>query len=501
MAVLLLLGLFVSPMMTRADNDDLGNASGTFLKLDPSAESAGFGSAFTGTSGPLAAYFNPAGLGTVDRTQTVLSENDIFADITYRYLSVTSPVEQLGGGLGLNLTSIDYGSQNRTRINNNDPITGLGDFAAGDMAIGATYGQELAESLFVGGGLKYVQSEIGDYRDGTFTGDLGLQFDPDVKGLRFGLSGRNLFGELQLNQKKDPLPGTLEFGVQYNMPLVPGAHELDFGLGAGFAQGADEYSLIGMSYNLYQSFSLRVGRNGTQDADNGFTAGFGMTYRGFGFDYAYVPFGELGYQQRFTINYSFGGSSRRQATERSMGLTKQKKPSDQAVRDLESDLERINRLYQSEKYREAYGILRELEKDYPDNPEVLIWLARVEHKLGDLESARKRLAQVTQLEPANDSVRKLSREFNKNGSNRSASSPDTGLTQAREFFRREEFDKARTALLEIVDREPRSVQALYWLGRTEYRLGLRNQARRRMLTVLDLDPNNERARQFFFEIN
>lgn len=476
----------------RAADGDQGNATATFLKLDPSAQSSAFGSAYLGRSGNLSSYFNPAGLGGIQSTSTVITQNDIFADISYRYLSVSTPVENLGGGLGLSVTNLDYGAQDRTRVQNNNPITGLGDFSAGDISFSTAYGAEVVDSVYLGAGLKYVQSQIAGFQDGTISGDIGLQFDADVPGLRFGLSGRNLFGGLRLNEKKDPLPELVEFGVNYNIAIVPKYHELKFGFGVGAARDSDEYSLTGLQYDLYRTVSFRVGHNGRNEADDGLTAGFGLQYRGIAVDYAYVPFGDLGRQQRFTLSYKFGQNKK---------STQEEESSDQANtnRTIKTDWKdkfvQARYHFRSGEVRKAQKLLKQINARTETQAPVLFWLGRAEHKLGNDESARDHLRKVLEIDPKNEDARRILRKINDEPRKDSVQSL---FNQARDDFQSAMYKSARKQLLRAHQIDSDRMDVLYWLSRSEYRLGMVDRSRNRLLRLLDRDPSYDPAWQAFF---
>lgn len=492
--VLVLLGTSVP--LPAADNSQ-GNASATFLKLDPSAQSAGFGSAYLGKQGALATYFNPAGLSNVRETRTVLSQNDIFAGITYRYLSVTTSEELFGGGVGFSVTNLDYGRQDRTRVRGNDPVTrGLGDFGASDLAFSATHGFEMTNSLSVGYGLKYIQAGIAGYSAGTFSGDVGFQYETSLPGLRLGLSGRNLFGNLKFNKREDPLPRVFEFGGNYGFALDPGYHEFELGAGIGMAKDSDEYLFSGIAYDLYRVASFRVGYHGSQEAGSGLTAGFGLSYGGVSVSYAYVPFGELGYQQRFSLNVALGeAESEPERNNRSRDRRRRASPSKQSWM---ADFRRAKQLLREGYTRKAYGLLKRLQGENNKRVPVLLQLGMVEIQLGDYASARRRFEKVLELDPGNRQARKALKTVREAAGEVTA---DTLVERARSHWRHERMEKARDVLLKARKQYPANLDVLYWLGRVEARLGLQKKARNRFLKILEIDPDNERARDAILEMD
>lgn len=409
-AVLLLMAASTVPV--RAVDGSQGSATATFLKMDPYAGSASMGSGHLGRSGVEATFFNPGGLGFLTTTQTSVTQNNIFADITYRNLSVAFPTEYPNGGLGVAVTALDYGDQDRTQVSNGNPVTdGLGEFGASDMAFSTTYGMQLNESFAIGAGLKYVETDIAGFQGGTLSGDLGAQFRTFVPGLTVGLAGRNLFGEIQLNKRPDPLPRVYEIGGNYRFALVPGRHEIGLAWGGGVPSDADGYVFGGVEYGLYRTAAIRFGHRTAQEAGDGFTMGAGLDYAGVSVDYAYVPFGELGRQQRFSFAFEFGGVPGRKAEKRTepsrerMGEPSRAEPDREVTPEWPERLRRARQLHRAGSTRRAYGILRDLHRQHPDNVDVLLWLGLVEYELGDRSAAVERMRRVLEIDPDNQYAR------------------------------------------------------------------------------------------------
>jgi tetratricopeptide (TPR) repeat protein len=487
-------GVFTHPV--HADDMDQGSATATYLKLDPSAKSAALGSAYLGRSNTVSTYFNPAGLGFLRQSGGFVTQNDIFANITYRHLALSYPVEVVDGGVGISLTNLDYGQQQRTQIRNQDPITGLGQFGANDLSFTTSFGWRLLSTLSVGGSLKYVSSDIAGYQDGTVSGDIGLQYRTPVPRLNIGMAGRNLFGKLELNQRADPLPRVWEFGANYRLPISPGYHEFDLGAGGGFSIDADEYFFGGIEYNIYRVGALRFGYRGEQEAGEGLTFGGGLHYSGFGVNYAYVPFGELGKQQRFTLSYDFGPTRTKRVKEQEEPPETQvpelPQPADMSLADR---LDRAQRFYRNRETQKAYDILRELHRDVPQNTVVLLWLGLVEYKLGQRESALERMRRVLEIDPGNTYARENLKRLKPQTTSQKSTARDRTLSQARRLFRNERYEKAQIILNDLLEEEPENLDVLFWLGRTEYELGEESDARDRMLKILELNPESDRARR------
>jgi hypothetical protein len=283
-----------------------GSAAATFLKLDPAARSTAVGSAYTARpTGALAGYFNPAGLADLERSEGLFTRFDLTQGISYNYLGLARPTPG-EGAVSLSVTSLDYGTQQRTEISGNNPVTGLGSVSASDMAVSAAYGSRLTKRFNVGVTLKYLQSKLASEQASTFSGDLGLQFQSDrYPGLRLGVAARNLFGSLTYQKASNPLPAVYDLGTAYHLNLMDGRDYVRFSGGYSLPEDADSYLKLGVEYALYRQFFGRLGYNGSAEVASGFRYGFGMETKRFQFDFAMAPMGELGNHQRLTVSYQF----------------------------------------------------------------------------------------------------------------------------------------------------------------------------------------------------
>jgi len=309
---LFLIGLLISSFIVSpawSGSGDEGSTSGVFLKMDPSAKSSAFGSAYTARpAGVLSSYFNPAGLGDQRRYETAFTNMDFVAGIGYNYLGVAFPVERVSGGLGISVTNLDYGRQNRTEISGNNPITGLGSFSASDKAFSVSYGTRISPRWMWGANGKWVQSSLASEDASTFAADLGVMYFSGIKGLSAGVSVRNMFGDLTFDRESDPLPRLYDFGIHYTMPLgTDNEHRFNSAVSFVKPNDADNYGKVGTEFVLNNTFALRMGYKGSQEADDGWTFGGGLTMNSFSIDYSYTPTGVLGDQQRLSLKYEFGG--------------------------------------------------------------------------------------------------------------------------------------------------------------------------------------------------
>lgn len=136
--------------------------------------------------------------------------------------------------------------------------------------------------------------------------------------------------------------------------------------------------------------------------------GAGLEYGGVSVNYVYVPFGELGRQQRFSFGFEFGEGSRDERTEEGADPSRQPgrelspvEPDDEVTSDWPERLRRARQLHRAGSTRRAYGILRDLHRQPPENVDVLLRLGLVEYELGDRSAAVERMKRVLEIDPKN----------------------------------------------------------------------------------------------------
>lgn len=300
-----LMSLWLSVSLAHADEGDQGDATANFLKIDPSARSTAMGSAYSASpDGANTAYHNPAGLSELKSTRASLTHLDIFQGITYQDVSLVGGMGE-SSGWGLSYQGIDFGEQNRTEVGSggsNDPQTGLGDFSADDLSVNVSTATRLTDAWSVGGTVKYVNKQIAGFDDSTWSADLGTQYQL-AETLRVGARVRNVFGELALDEVGDPLPRSVDVGINWRKHM--GQHRIVLRSRVSVPDDADEFISYGAEWGVWNTLYLRAGYNGNPEAGDGLTLGGGLEVTRFKLDYALEDLGELGDHSKFSIEYRF----------------------------------------------------------------------------------------------------------------------------------------------------------------------------------------------------
>lgn len=306
-----------------------GSTSATFLKLGVGARAVGMSGAFTGVADdPYAIYWNPAGLASLEGEKNIgFFHNDYFQGLKQEFMLYSAPAEGLKflksralrsgvWGVGLNYFYTPKDMERRSGLNEGDPIAPIssseGEFGAYDLAYSAGYGWKYGSGLSLGAALKVIRQHIDTESAGTAAIDLGVlkDFKWLGDGYTAGFSAQNIG------------PG-VKFGRRYDLPLVfkSGLSRRLPESGALIALEADKpidnypSFALGLEYPLIKMFYLRTGYRYRHTGNelgpwSGFSAGVGVAFSRFSFDYAFAPFGELGNSHRFSLNARLGRSGR-----------------------------------------------------------------------------------------------------------------------------------------------------------------------------------------------
>lgn len=276
---------------------EAGKSGAAFLKLPVDARAVAMGEAFTAqASGASALFWNPAGLARIPKYDLTAMHN-VYLMSTFQDYAGGAYTHPTLGSFGLSLNFWSSGTIQGTD-SVGDPS---GSFSANNLAVTGGYARKLGKGLSLGIGLKFI-SEKNEKASGTaFAGDLGLLYEVPLTGLAFGASATNLGTQMKLVDKGYPLPMTLRAGASFAPPRFPMRLAADIAAPNDGTVGGG----LGVEYTLYKIFALRGGywAGPSPEGLSGLRAGAGFAYQGFGLDYAFAPYGELGMAHRVSLSY------------------------------------------------------------------------------------------------------------------------------------------------------------------------------------------------------
>ncbi|MDD5688553.1 MAG: PorV/PorQ family protein [Elusimicrobia bacterium] len=281
---------------------DAGTSAVQFLKMGAGARSSGMGDIGVGVSeGASSVYWNAAGLAGIDKPSISVMHAIWFEDIGYSWVGYGQPISEIGV-IGIGVQYINYGS---IQGSDTDGIVGS-NFNPADMSATLSYGNKVSDDVSLGIGVKYISSKIKE-TGVAIAGDVGMLYKPTESGMSIGIALQNVGSKMKYVAKDENLPMTIRVGGGYNIQPewlvgldITAVNDSGIGIGAGteYKHDAGEgTTLIG-----------RAGYN-TKTKDigglKGISLGAGLDYKGYGLDYAFVPFGDLGDTHRVSLNMKF----------------------------------------------------------------------------------------------------------------------------------------------------------------------------------------------------
>jgi tetratricopeptide (TPR) repeat protein len=275
------------------------------------------GEAFTSvTEDAYSAWWNPAGLGSVEGPELAATYNDSMQDVTNQYLSVAYPL-RYGSTLGLNLTRLSvapfqgYDAQG----------TKTGKVGASDLAVGGAYGRALLKDeierpvLNVGAGVKVISETLDNASARTAALDLGAVYyirpanywmsKAPAQEFRVALAVKNVGPGLKFDKRSSPLPMAATLGGSWHSH-PGGSDSLILSLDQTYANDEKYYVALGAEYVAFQLVSFRAGFRTGQDIGSGLRVGVGFRLSVMDIDYSMSPYGELGAMHKLGVSMRFG---------------------------------------------------------------------------------------------------------------------------------------------------------------------------------------------------
>jgi len=333
------MGLFLALNIASAQNansiTNVGTTAAPFLQIGVGSRAIGMGGSFVATANDVSAmYWNPAGLGYLDKIEAIFVHTKWIADITYDYAGIVFPTYSFGT-IGVNITILNMGEMQVRTVDRPD---GTGEFfEAKDLAIGLSYGIKLTNRFSIGLNFKYILQTIWKESAQGFAVDIGTLYHTPVQGLRIGASLTNFGSDMQMNGSdllvyhdidpynsgnndrifaelqtdSWPLPLTFQLGIAMDV-LSSENHLLTVEVDAVHPIDNSESVHLGMEYGFLGNYFIRLGYRNLflTDAEEGLTLGGGLTFNilsglSFSLNYAYADFGRLQNAQRFSLIMRF----------------------------------------------------------------------------------------------------------------------------------------------------------------------------------------------------
>ncbi len=452
-----------------------GTTGANFLKLKVGARGAGMGGAFCGVADDVGAvYWNPAGLGQLERKEVSLMYLKWWEGINYQFMGYAHPLGRKGvlGGSVYYLTINDIDGYSETGMPSNN-------LTAYDLAVALSYGRKLMGNkkisdqwkvgLFGGISIKFIQEKLDDKSAVAYALDIGSLYKTPVENLSLGFNVQNLGGEIKFVEEGDELPLNIKVGTGYRLLNGDFLLALDYNLPAD----NDGYINTGVEYWLWDIISLRLGYGSNNEVEEGISYGLGMNNGEIGLDYAFEPYGILGNTHRVSLSWRFGKNYRANLID-----VRVKEYNKQGVRD-----------YRRKDYINAYQGFKNILVLDSDNKKAKKYIKKIQDEFKEVKMNKEIREHLD-----------LGMKYYEEGK----------TLKAREEFEailalvpeqeeaKEWIIKVRTKLEEYKEEE---IKEMYKAGLKLYKKKRYVQAREEFQKVIFLNSRHEKARYYIYTIN
>jgi len=272
----ILLAAAIAPVAHAAD--DAGTQS--VFAYGVGDRALAMGSAFAAAADdPSALFWNPAGLGLVDRTVVQLDQfGHLGLGFHESYAGFAMPSWRWGTGA---ISMRQFGVGGIDQRDDRNVLTGQTEDSELELALG--FGRRVGPLWTVGGALKLQRQSLAGLGASGVGIDLGAGVEvPRLNGARFGLAVRNVVPPaLRLDRETVSDPLTVRGGVAYRVPVAGGNSVLTaLDLEKPGTAGAKLH--LGAEYRFNDLATFRAGMNGGV-----FTMGTGVQWSGVTIDYAF----------------------------------------------------------------------------------------------------------------------------------------------------------------------------------------------------------------------
>jgi hypothetical protein len=264
-----------------------GSAGFAMLKLGMSGRGLAMGDATGATvdnassllSNPAAALsFSPSEV----KADLVFSHRSWIQDVKTEYLAGSVPIGRGKMLSAMVTTTTISGTEARLR-----PGPADNTFDSRELIAGFAFTTRLEDDLNIGVALKYMYQRIYVDDASGVACDLGLLWNSPIEGLRIGVSGMNLGRMSPLVSERTVLPSLLRVGGSFD--VIAPAESFSCTVAAdgirALAEG-NTYANLGGELGFQKTLFARAGYQ-LGSASRGLSAGVGVRYGKFHFDYAY----------------------------------------------------------------------------------------------------------------------------------------------------------------------------------------------------------------------
>ena len=303
----------------------VATSAANWLKIESGVRGLGMGGSQVASGRGLSgAYYNPASIAFIEKSEVYFAKSSYLAGITHNTL-----------GYGTRLTPTDYFGLHLFYLNSGDmDVTtvpspnGTGEtFNVLDISLRLIYGKHLTDRLRIGGAIKYIREEIYTTSMQSFVFDLGSNFNTGIYGIILGMSVSNFGPDVQFQgeglqvevessedisgyqqkiTKKFSVPLVFRLGIQKDIigEDQVGEDRLTVSIDAINPIDYTVYAGLGVEYSWRDMAFVRGGTHLFHDTA-GLSFGAGVKWQIISLDYAYLNYGILEETHQFGISLEF----------------------------------------------------------------------------------------------------------------------------------------------------------------------------------------------------
>ena len=288
----------------------VATSSGTFLKIGVDARGAALGGAYTALAeGPMAPFYNPAGIARMKGMAAGFGYAQWPADIDVFAFSLARPLGEAGACLGV---TVEYVGTTLDETTEFLPQGTGRTFAYSDVLIGLSAARPFTDRLSIGGTAKVFREDLGSWIGGPVTQgwlvDAGTVYQIGALNGRLAISLTNFGPDLRpegsfaSHVQKDQVdyasfspPTSFRIGLSLE-PYQRGPHTVTTAAEVVHVSDNQETFRGGFQYDFQGRYFARTGFDPSADATR-FSAGLGVRLPFAGshlqLDYAYTDGGPL----------------------------------------------------------------------------------------------------------------------------------------------------------------------------------------------------------------
>ncbi|MFA5138140.1 MAG: PorV/PorQ family protein [Elusimicrobiota bacterium] len=502
--------------ITGSSFGESGGQPGAFLQYGVGARALGMGGAFYAVADDAtAAYWNPAGLASLQQKEMTLMSATLFEETQYQYLGYAHPTATKGTfGLGITmLKSAGFEKVSATFDAAGDPtaVNAEGSFSDNQRAIAFAWGKQATETISFGLAFKNVTRQLDSSSDSFMAMDIGAlrQMSPNY---RLALGIQNVFSKAS-GDTDDKFPVIVKLGNSLSLFK----NRLVLGFDLQKSQTSEMNWRFGGEYWAARWFAMRFGLLATptiQETD----FGFGFRFRRIQIDLA-QGMHDLGGSTRVSMGFRFGRSREDRSEEQVKALSQQgfdafkegdfqaamlrlnqaldANPNNKQVKAMVGRLQTVVGFVPQATGGEEYvGYVRKGVISYVDGRDLRGAVNSLRYAY-NMNSKDENLLKMLNLVENEAGVSEITRRIE---GPEQFTFVDQKIYDARQAIYDGKYDLAIRRTQDVLDLEPNNVTALEIMGSAFFLMEDKEKAKTVWKRVLDIDPKNKTVGEFIKQI-